>query len=113
MEVFDNFISEYNKIEILINNKSEALSNIDKELSDFYHKVEGKEISHVSVSHNLMKELKTILERRRQIKYEFMVLSAFQDLAQSQIKKSFVSYERIKKQHTKVLEEITNAGKKV
>jgi hypothetical protein len=43
----------------------QKLSDIDKKLSIFYHKVEGVKINHISESHNMIKELNTSYKARK------------------------------------------------
>jgi predicted transcriptional regulator len=73
-ETLMNFLSNFENIQNLNKLKNDEQSKIDIELSDCYHKIEGTTITHVSQSHKLIKQLKDILSRRRQIKYETILL---------------------------------------
>ena len=63
-------------------------SKIDKSLSECYHKIEGTKITHVSQSHALIKELKQILDDRRDIKKDVTMLIPLVQ-ASKQFKHSF------------------------
>ena len=73
-EVLLTFLSHYDPIQALSKAKNDEQSKVDLELSSCYHKIEGANITHVAQSHKLIKELKEVLSRRRQVKYEAMVL---------------------------------------
>lgn len=81
----EKFIAEYDELEKLNTQSTKDLSNIDLELSSLYHRVEGSKITHVSQSHKLIKELQDILERRRNIKLEGVLLRSTCDLLKDKI----------------------------
>ena len=70
-----NFIKEFEELDILLKENQVEMSKIDTDLSKLYHRIEGVEIKHVSESHALIKELKVILNKRREIKLNYILLS--------------------------------------
>ena len=79
LEVITNLLNQYEELKALCDTKREERGNIDRELSNWYHIVEGISITHVSQSHKLILKGKEILERRRDIKFELNVLQATLD----------------------------------
>lgn len=82
----DAFIKQFDELEKLNADVTKEHSDIDKALSSWYHKVEGTDITHVSISHKLIKEIKPILDRRRDIKIESMLLRSTCDTLRDKIK---------------------------
>lgn len=74
-QLFDLF----DEIDTIKNNAQSNLSKADNELSDLYHYIEGVDIKHVAQSHNLIKELKTVLYNRREAKKEAMLSQSIID----------------------------------
>ncbi len=70
----ESFLKQYDELEKLNDEVSKEHSFLDKSLSNFYHRVEGIKITHVSQSHNLIKELKVLLDKRRDKKIEGILL---------------------------------------
>lgn len=52
----------------LVEKTQKEVSHWDCELSNIYHIIEGKKITHISQSHALIKEMKHILSKRREAK---------------------------------------------
>lgn len=111
-QVVQDLISNFQLLKKQNTEKNKELSDIDKELSDFYHRLEGTVISHVSISHRMIKELKVILDKRRDIKFESMVLRMAYDNTHISMMKIIETHNNQKKQHQKVLQEIKQAGEK-
>ena len=59
----EKFILLFDEIKELSREKRQAMTEADRELSSIYHKIEGFEITHISQSHNLIKELTIVLEK--------------------------------------------------
>ena len=70
----NSLINQFNDLTLMLDNIRKEKSDIDIKLSQWYHYVEGIDIKHISESHNLIKEVKSILERRRDIKIEEIIL---------------------------------------
>jgi hypothetical protein len=91
IELIENLLKQYADLQALYDAKREEQGEVDRELSDYYHCIEGSEITHISQSHKLIKRGKEILEKRRQIKFEVLVLKASLDnmsISIEQIKRS-------------------------
>ena len=73
------FLKQFEDLKALHEAKRIEQSNVDLELSNWYHIVEGCTITHVAQSHKLMKMGKEILERRRNIKFEEIALRSTLD----------------------------------
>ena len=87
LQKVEEFIKQFDELEALNNAVIKEMSEIDKAVSSWYHKVEGLNIKHVSESHRLIKELKPILDRRRDNKLESMVLRSTCDTLRATIVK--------------------------
>ena len=82
----DEFIKQFDELEKLNASTNQEHSDIDKAISSWYHRVEGLEITHVSQSHRLIKEIKPLLERRRDIKIESALLRSTCDTLREKVK---------------------------
>jgi hypothetical protein len=102
----DDFLKQFDELEKLNANVSQEHSDIDKAISSWYHKVEGLEITHVSQSHRLIKEIKPLLERRRDIKIESMLLRSTCDTLREKVKTLKDSNKKALVQNEKVRQEI-------
>lgn len=111
IEKFDDVFKISNDILSLLQNKINELSEIDKELSGIYHKIEGYEITHVSQSHKFVKELKSVLIKRRTLKLETRLLQTFNDNLKDKIKTTQVKYKEILNDHENLKNEIKERAK--
>jgi len=102
----EDFIRHFEALEQLNNNTHKELSDIDKQLANWYHKVEGTEITHVSQSHKLLKEVQPILKRRRELKIETLTLRSTCDSLRATMQKVKDNNKNHLKQNEKVLQEI-------
>ena len=88
-------------------------SEIDKELSELYHEIEGTKFKHVCQSHKMLIKLQDTLTKRRNIKGKVAVLLAFTDSIGSQMKHATAAYKGAKKKHDEILAQlISEVGKK-
>ena len=112
IEKLKDFVKHYEVIEQLAQDAFTAQSELDKELSVWYHKVEGTKPSHVSESHRLINEVKNILDRRRDNKLEVVVYRTTCDSIGKQFKdlKSKLKNQVI--QHNKILTELKTKAQK-
>lgn len=101
-----DFIKQYEELEKLNTEAHKNLSNIDLELSSWYHRVEGSPLSHVSKSHKLMKEGKDILERRRVLKLETSIIRSTCDLLKDKIGMLKGTYRKTLQRDEEVRQEI-------
>lgn len=70
----EDFIKHFDSLELMLAQVLKEQSDIDRAISSWYHRVEGTQLGHVSVSHRFMKEIIPLLNRRRDIKIESLVL---------------------------------------
>ena len=104
----------FNTFEILKTLNTSAkneLSNIDKELSNQYHKIEGTEIQQLTDSHFLMMKLKDILIRRRAAKINYTLLESITSQLEPQVNKAKKRNGEITKKHSQILTEIIKRAK--
>lgn len=87
------------------------LSEIDKELSNHYHNIEGSDINYMSDSHFLMMKLKDILYRRRDAKINLTLLDSFVSSLDGQIVKSKQRTVEIINKHEEIIKEIKKRAK--
>jgi hypothetical protein len=112
IEKLKDFVKHYEVIEQLAQDAFQAQSDLDKELSVWYHKVEGTKPSHVSESHRLINEVKNILDKRRANKLDVMVLRTTTDSVGKHIKDLKSKINNQVSQHNKILTELkTKAAK--
>lgn len=101
-----DFITQFDKIESHYKDVTEKQGNIDRELSNWYHVVEGTDIKHISESHRLLKQGKDILKRRRENKLEVIIIRSTHDMMKNQVSNLRMSLEKCVKKNTEVVEEI-------
>lgn len=106
LETLHNFIKNYEEIEKIAETAFKAQSDLDKELSDWYHKVEGTKPSHVCQSHALIKEVKDILDRRRINKLDVIVFRITCDSLGGKIKDLKTKLNSSVVKHNTVLKEL-------
>lgn len=87
------------------------LSEIDKELSSQYHKIEGTELEYLTDSQFLIMKLKDILNRRRIAKINHTMLESIVSTLETQMGKSKKRNEEIIKKHSEILKEIITRAK--
>lgn len=103
----NNFISQYDELEALLIENQNEMSQIDSDLSKLYHKIEGAEIKHVSESHALIKELKVILAKRREIKFNFILLITVSNYLKTPMSKFKQAKDDKLDKHNKVIEKLS------
>lgn len=106
IDIVKELLGQYDMVKKLNDTKEEERGEIDRELSNFYHHIEGVDITHVSQSHHLIKELKVILGKRRDNKLERMVLKTTLDnikLSTANIKGNL---NKVVSTHKKMLEDM-------
>lgn len=102
------FIHEFDELERLNQATCKERSDIDKQISSWYHKLEGLKITHVSQSHKLIMELKPLLERRRDIKIEEIILTSTCDTLRDKVNNLKASNKTKLLKHESVIEECKN-----
>jgi hypothetical protein len=112
LEKLRDFVKHYDTIEQIAQNAFQTQSDLDKELSVWYHKVEGTKPSHVSESHHLINEVKDILDRRRANKLDVVVFRTTCDSLGKHVKDLKAKLGNQVTQHNKILTELkTKAAK--
>lgn len=104
----NDFIAQYDELEALLVENQNEMSQIDSDLSKLYHKIEGAEIKHVSESHALIKELKVILNKRREIKLNFILLITVSNFLKTPMAKFKQAKNDKLDKHNKVIEKLNN-----
>jgi len=107
----DAFLKEFDEIETLNQKASVEQGEIERELSSWYHKVEGTKITHVSQSHKLMKEVQAILEKRRVNKLETILLRSTCDTLREKVKILKDNKKNLVAKNKQVLNEIQTRAK--
>ena len=109
----EDFIKHFDLLELMLSEVLKEQSDIDKAISSWYHKVEGLQLGHVSLSHRLMKEIVPLLNRRRDIKIESIVLRSTCDtLRANNVKLKNTHREQLIKNETVRQEIIDRANEK-
>ena len=109
--ILGDFFNNFNKLESLSQQKHSELSKVDIELSEFYHEVEGEHLSHNTQAHKFMLRLQDILNRRRQLKKETILIRSFIDNTRASFEIAKQRNESALQKHYKVMSEITNQKK--
>lgn len=107
-----NLIYEiFDRLKKLNSEAKQELSEIDRELSNHYHNIEGSDIEYMSDSHILIIKLRDILYRRREAKINHTMLESFVTSMQAQIDKTRKRNEEIIIKHDEIIQEIKNRAK--
>jgi hypothetical protein len=107
-----NLIYEaFNRLKKLNVVAKNELSEIDRELSNHYHTIEGVDIEYMSDSHLLITKLRDILFRRREAKINQTMLESFVTSMQPQIDKTRKRNLEIISKHDEIIQEIKNRAK--
>lgn len=101
----------FDEIETDKNNAFLEISKHDKELSIMYHHIEGIKLGHIAESHKLLKELQTLLIRRRDAKGNAQILQVVCDNLKTKIDYTKSSFDEAIKKHIKVEEEVKERAK--
>jgi|TARA_R110000787_G_scaffold49435_1_gene118541 hypothetical protein len=106
------FFSNYDKIAKLYRAKEKEVSRIDRELADFYHRVEGTHLTHNTQGHGLILQLQDILERRRGIKLEVNLMKSFMSITSPHMNTAITKNTSVLQKHINQLKEISDTGGK-
>ena len=102
----------FDELQVLKEKSKEELSNIDRELSNHYHNIEGTEIDYMSESHIMMMKLKDILYTRRDAKVNHTLLESFITALERSMDKTKKRYTEIQNKHQEIIQEIKDRSKK-
>lgn len=106
LSALDEFIKQNEQIENMYKATTDEQSKIDLELSNWYHTVEGFDITHISQSHKLIKQVKEILGRRRRNKLEMIMLRSTCDSLKTTFESLKMKLEKHKTKNAEVIQEI-------
>ena len=106
VKLVQDFIKQFDEIEKVLVNKLNEQSVIDKQISSWYHRLEGSTITHVSQSHRFIKQLLPLLEKRRVLKIETIVLRSTCDTLRGNIANLKKTHKDQLKKNDEVLQEI-------
>ena len=107
----EDFMKHFDTLEVMLAEVLKEQSEIDKAISSWYHRVEGTQIKHVAESHRFMKEIIPLLNRRRAIKIESIVLRSTCDTLRTNIQKLKQSHKDQLAKNKEVLQEIIDRAK--
>lgn len=102
----------FDELQVLKEQSKEELSQIDRELSNQYHNIEGVEIDYMSESHLMMMKLKDILYTRREAKVNHTLLESFITAMERSMEKTKKRYVEILEKHDEIIKEIVDRSKK-
>lgn len=111
LDKINNFLNQFDELETLYHDVLKERSDIDKSLSSWYHVVEGTTIKHISKSHNLIKDVKIILDKRRDIKLNEILLRSLCDILRPHIIGVLKKHEAIKTKHVSLRKEMIERAK--
>ena len=110
-KILGNFFNNFDKLQSISEQKHSDLSKVDIELSEFYHELEGKRLSHNTQAHKFMVRLQDILARRRQLKKETILIRSFLDNTKHSFQVAKQRNQNALDKHNKVMSEIVNQTK--
>ena len=111
--IVTNFIKEYENIEALLEASRVDQSKIDCELSEFYHNLEGTKLGATYKSHEKLKYLQALLEKRRINKLDVIILTSTCDTLRNSIKTLKVANDKRLAKHEEILIEIKERAVKI
>jgi hypothetical protein len=107
-----NLVNQFEELEQMERESNKLQSEHDLELSRLYHVIEGTTLSHVSQSHNLMKELQELLIKRRNNKFDNALIKGATSLLKPNIQSLKEKIENKKIKKTTYFVEIKEFAKK-
>lgn len=109
--LIDNIHETFDQLLSLREEAKKELSELDKELSNQYHNIEGTEIDYMCDSHIMVMKLKDILYQRREAKINHTLLESFITALDATIKKTKKRTSEIVKRHDEIIQEIIDRAK--
>jgi len=107
----DLIYNTFENLKIMNREAKQELSEIDRELSNHYHTIEGVELEYMSDSHLLIMKMRDILYRRREAKINHTMLESFVTSMQTQIDKTKKRNSEIINKHDEIIQEIKDRAK--
>lgn len=109
--LIDSIHIAFNQLLVLRTQAKTELSELDKELSNQYHNIEGIEIEHMCDSHFMVMKLKDILHHRREAKINHTLLESFITALERNVTKTKKRTAEIIKRHDEIIQEIIDRAK--
>jgi hypothetical protein len=106
-----DLVNQFEELERMEIESNKLQSEHDLELSRLYHVIEGTTLSHVSQSHNLMKELQELLIKRRSNKFDNALIKGATALLKTNIQSLKEKIETKKTKKTNYFVEIKEFAK--
>lgn len=105
-EILGQFFDNYDKLEKMSKQLHDEQGQLERELSDFYHRLEGIHLSHNTQAHSHMKKLQDILDRRRRNKKMTILVRSFLDTTRDSMETAKQRTKKAVKTHNQVLNDI-------
>lgn len=109
--LIDKIHNDFDQLVSLRDQAKQELSEIDKQLSNHYHNIEGTDINYMFDSHLMVMKLKDILYQRREAKINHTLLESFVTALERSVNKTKKRTGEIIKRHEEVIQEIINRAK--
>ena len=105
-DILGQFFTNHDKLKDFLKGLEAESGKIDRELSHFYHKLEGIHLSHNTQAHSHMTDLQDILARRRENKRQVLLARSFVDSTQDSMEVARKRNEKAHKTHKQVMNDI-------
>jgi len=109
--LIDNIHKTFDQLKKLRLQAKNELSQIDKELSNHYHNIEGTSIEYMTDSHLMVMKLKDILYQRREAKINHTLLESFVSALERPMDKTKKRSTEIVNKHDEIIKEIIKRAK--
>jgi len=106
LDKMDEFLKLYDEIANYQKGVINHQSDMDKELADVYHIIEGVVPKHISQSHKIFLHLKNVLNRRRMSKLPTQLVQMFIDNLGPKIEVIRTRHKSLMDKHQMVLDQI-------
>lgn len=109
--LIDNIHETFDQLQKLRLQAKNELSQIDRELSNHYHNIEGTNIDYMTISHLMVMKLKDILHQRREAKINHTLLESFISALERPMDKTKKRSAEIVSKHDEIIKEIIKRAK--
>ena len=107
-EILGQFFNNFDKLEKMSKELHKEQSELDKEWSEFYHRLEGIHLSHNTQAHKWMVKMQDILARRRENKKKTILIRSFLDTTRGSMETAKQRNMKAVKTHKQVLNDIVD-----
>jgi hypothetical protein len=105
-EILGQFFGNYDKLEAMSEQLHKEQSELDKEWSELYHRIEGVHLSHNTQAHKWMVKMQDVLARRRENKKKTILVRSFLDTTRESMDTAKKRTNKAVKTHKQVLKDI-------